>query len=72
MTDEQQYTLEGMALDHYAHWWLLPEEGSKYPNRWEKLVDNVREGEISEVSRLIREAHATAYIAGAVFRITGE
>ena len=73
MTDEEQYTVENAALNHYSNWWQASEEGdSRYMTRWERLQANIKEGELVEVSRLIREAHAYAYIAGFTLRLTGE
>ena len=72
MSEPIEYTIEGSALDHYTNWWEAAEEGSKYDSRYEKLTAAMGDHEASEVWRLIREAHAEAFKAGFMLRLTGE
>lgn len=71
MTDEEQYTIEMMGLDHYANWWESPaDSSSNYVTRWEELNHALRKKDLLNATRLIRESHVEAYKAGVLFKLT--
>lgn len=70
--DERNPSIEERAVQHHVNWWYLPEEGSKYANRWEKLQSNVLDRETYAVNELVRQAVVEAFLAGVALRLTGE
>ena len=71
MTAKDEYTIEMMALHHYTEYWEVKEADSKYDTRWEKLQHAIYDKDTFTINSMVREACTRAYLAGAVFRITG-
>ena len=70
--DEYNPSIEERAVQHHVNWWYLPEEGSKYANRWEKLQATVLDKDVFAANELVRQAVVEAFLAGVALRLTGE